>query len=325
MACGNSPTLYSALLQTLLFMSSGIVMSQQPNALNHISSQPADCVSLLDPGKLNDQNLDWRDTVALEHCDRVKRLWRLTEISERGSAPIFYDMMVDKAHLPTNIGVNVPVLRVVFAEKVFFDTASASLLPEARRVIAIVAESLRRDVADVTVFVAGHTDSRGGREYNQQLSERRANSVAEALLLTLREKSRFGHIWRVGFGKDFPVAPNDTGENMALNRRVEFMFAGREEAALYYLAQLQDQICSNVPAADRKHCLEAEDVQHNRSGYTATNIEVPTPPKPEAPAAPQTQAMAPDPVRQVVITPYLRHVDPITPIFRSNTTPLPTD
>ncbi len=296
-------------------------MSQLPGALTHISSQPKDCMSLLDPAKRDAENLEWRDTVALEHCDRIKRLWRLTNASEQGVAPIFYDMTVGKGLLPTGVGVDVPVLRVVFPERVFFDTASASLLPEARRVIDIVAESLRRDVADVTVFVSGHTDSRGGSEYNLQLSERRADSVAQAILLTLRKKSHFGHIWRVGFGKDFPVAPNDSSEHMALNRRVEFMFAGREEAALYYLSQLQDQICSDIPAEDRKHCLEAENIRHNKSSYVAKNLEVPPPRRPDTPAASQTPVLTPDPVRQVVITPYLRHVDPITPIFRSNTTP----
>ncbi|MEE8364799.1 MAG: OmpA family protein [Gammaproteobacteria bacterium] len=70
-----------------------------------------------------------------------------------------------------------------------------------------------------TIIVsAGHTDSKGSDSYNQALSERRANSVAEYLLTKGVVEAR---IESVGFGESQPVADNGSAEGRALNRRVE--------------------------------------------------------------------------------------------------------
>ena len=68
------------------------------------------------------------------------------------------------------------------------------------------------------IDVIGHTDSKGSREYNQGLSERRARSVASYF------ESRAVISERViadGMGEADPIAPNDTREGRAINRRVE--------------------------------------------------------------------------------------------------------
>lgn len=68
------------------------------------------------------------------------------------------------------------------------------------------------------VEVAGHTDSVGGEQMNQSLSERRANTVTQYL----SGKGVAGQRFLVaGFGESKPVASNDTSEGRALNRRVE--------------------------------------------------------------------------------------------------------
>ncbi len=68
------------------------------------------------------------------------------------------------------------------------------------------------------VEVAGHTDSTGSAQYNQGLSERRANSVAAYL----RSRQVMGQrLMVVGAGEDYPVASNDTPSGRQLNRRVE--------------------------------------------------------------------------------------------------------
>ena len=72
---------------------------------------------------------------------------------------------------------------------------------------------------DKTVIeVAGHTDSVGSDAYNQQLSERRANSVAAYLATRGVVNSR---VVTVGAGEAHPVASNETEEGRAQNRRVE--------------------------------------------------------------------------------------------------------
>ena len=68
------------------------------------------------------------------------------------------------------------------------------------------------------IVVAGHTDSVGSSEYNQALSERRANSVAQYLL---SRKIISVRIETVGFGEDAPIADNASAEGKSLNRRVE--------------------------------------------------------------------------------------------------------
>ncbi|MDJ0871251.1 MAG: OmpA family protein [Gammaproteobacteria bacterium] len=72
------------------------------------------------------------------------------------------------------------------------------------------------------VDVIGHTDSRGAMEYNQRLSEQRAESVSQYLrsreVVAARVLSR-------GLGEEAPIASNDTAEGRALNRRVEIQLS----------------------------------------------------------------------------------------------------
>ena len=70
------------------------------------------------------------------------------------------------------------------------------------------------------VDVIGHTDSTGGTELNQRLSEQRANSVAQYLKTRNVEAER---ILARGVGPSSPIATNDTVEGRALNRRVEIV------------------------------------------------------------------------------------------------------
>ena len=98
-----------------------------------------------------------------------------------------------------------------------FRTDSADLAPEFFPVLDSVALVLKED--DKTLIdIAGHTDSTGSEQYNQQLSERRANTVAQYL----RSKGVLDtRIATVGYGESRPIASNDTPEGRALNRRVE--------------------------------------------------------------------------------------------------------
>lgn len=68
------------------------------------------------------------------------------------------------------------------------------------------------------VEVAGHTDNTGSDEYNQQLSQKRASSVAAYLRSRQVMAER---LIEVGGGENYPVASNDTAEGRQMNRRVE--------------------------------------------------------------------------------------------------------
>ena len=66
-------------------------------------------------------------------------------------------------------------------------------------------------------MVEGNTDSVGGEAYNQKLSERRAEAVKDVLVKSGIEGDRLS---TVGYGETRPIAPNDTEEGRAKNRRV---------------------------------------------------------------------------------------------------------
>ena len=77
---------------------------------------------------------------------------------------------------------------------------------------------------DLALEIQGHTDSDGSAAYNLELSQRRAESVRNYLLLFGVAPSR---LEATGYGEKMPMAPNDTPENKAKNRRVELVRLAR--------------------------------------------------------------------------------------------------
>lgn len=69
------------------------------------------------------------------------------------------------------------------------------------------------------IAIEGHTDAEGSAEYNQRLSVRRARAVVAYLVKSGADRKQ---LEAVGYGLSRPAAPNDTEENMAKNRRIEF-------------------------------------------------------------------------------------------------------
>lgn len=104
---------------------------------------------------------------------------------------------------------------------VLFDTAQATLKPGAGAVLDRVAGFLKENDG-TKVLIEGHTDSRGGDEYNMQLSQRRALAVADGLAFRGIDR---GRVEAVGRGKTLPVATNDTAAGQQQNRRVELVFS----------------------------------------------------------------------------------------------------
>lgn len=104
-----------------------------------------------------------------------------------------------------------------FPNDTLFATGRAELMPGAYAELQRVAGVINSDPS-VSVIIEGHTDSDGTREYNQVLSERRANAVRTALISYGVDPRR---ITAYGYGEDRPLVPNDTGYNKQRNRRVE--------------------------------------------------------------------------------------------------------
>ena len=83
-----------------------------------------------------------------------------------------------------------------------------------------------KERSDVIVIISGHTDNTGTAAYNNTLSRKRAEEVRNYLVKQGIPKARFKIEY---MGLTTPIAPNETREGRALNRRVEFKFFGEIE------------------------------------------------------------------------------------------------
>jgi outer membrane protein OmpA-like peptidoglycan-associated protein len=117
---------------------------------------------------------------------------------------------VSVTRMGDNITLNMP-------GNITFKTNSAEVDPSFYKVLNSVNLVLKKYNKTV-IEVAGHTDNTGSAEYNQQLSERRANAVASYLEAQGLANNR---VVTVGAGETRPVADNSTPEGRQANRRVE--------------------------------------------------------------------------------------------------------
>jgi outer membrane protein OmpA-like peptidoglycan-associated protein len=109
---------------------------------------------------------------------------------------------------------------------ILFDTDEAMLKPGAAMTLNRLANFLQ-EFPDRRVLVEGHADARGPRQYNVDLSERRAESVEDALVDRAIDS---GRIRVAGLGEAFPVASNETVAGMQQNRRVEIVISDPDGA-----------------------------------------------------------------------------------------------
>ncbi|HEX4546558.1 MAG TPA: OmpA family protein, partial [Candidatus Acidoferrum sp.] len=111
---------------------------------------------------------------------------------------------------------------IVNMSDVLFDTGSYTLKPGAREKLAKISGIVLAHPG-LSLQIEGHTDSVGGDDFNQQLSERRADSVRDFLAENGVPGSSIN---ARGFGKTQPVASNDSAEGRQRNRRVELVVNG---------------------------------------------------------------------------------------------------
>jgi outer membrane protein OmpA-like peptidoglycan-associated protein len=107
---------------------------------------------------------------------------------------------------------------VVVSMMVHFDSDSAEIHPSDYSLLDRIAAAVARDGGNFEV--AGHADAQNTVEYNQRLSERRAEAVKNYLVDHGVDGS---HLTSVGYSELRPIATNDTDEGRALNRRVEIV------------------------------------------------------------------------------------------------------
>ncbi len=108
---------------------------------------------------------------------------------------------------------------VLTLDDVLFDTGKAQLKTGAARSIEQIAAFLKEN-PDRRVQVEGFTDSQGADDYNLELSQSRADSVAMAIIQRGVDAQR---VRALGYGEGYPVASNDSAGSRQLNRRVEII------------------------------------------------------------------------------------------------------
>lgn len=111
---------------------------------------------------------------------------------------------------------------IVNMSDVLFDTGRYTLRPAAREKLAKISGIVLAHPG-LKLDVEGHTDSVGGDDYNQKLSEQRASAVQDYLV---QQGLSGGSVTAKGFGKTMPVADNATAAGRQRNRRVELVVSG---------------------------------------------------------------------------------------------------
>jgi OOP family OmpA-OmpF porin len=233
-------------------------------AVPRAGAQPPPGVAILEP----------HETVELEHSDRRNRISRLSKAY--GAHLIRYEeyLIGQDDHGLGSYPVDIPVLRVIFDQQVFFDFGRHELKPEAAPIIALIAESLSREPDDTAVFIAGHTDSVGNPDFNFNLGLMRAETVARELVARNLPQAA---IYRVSFGEAVPVADNATEAGRAENRRVEFLFGARPEALAVWMEAQDVPACAAATREDMMACRRSI-----RADVARVELAMPAPPDRQA-------------------------------------------
>jgi outer membrane protein OmpA-like peptidoglycan-associated protein len=112
---------------------------------------------------------------------------------------------------------------------VLFASSKSDLLPAAQSKLNGVAQTLIEQEPNASLLVEGHTDSKGGESYNQDLSQRRAQTVRDYLVSRGIGADR---VTAQGFGSSRSIADNASADGRANNRRVEIVVGPERHSAL---------------------------------------------------------------------------------------------
>jgi OmpA-OmpF porin, OOP family len=115
--------------------------------------------------------------------------------------------------------------RIIILENVDFDVNKSTIKAESLPVLDAVNNIMRKFPQVLKVEVQGHTDSDGSARSNRCLSDRRAKACVSYLVEKGIDESRLSG---KGFGEDTALVPNDSSENKAKNRWVEFHIIDKE-------------------------------------------------------------------------------------------------
>ncbi|RBQ28771.1 OmpA family protein [Aliarcobacter vitoriensis] len=125
---------------------------------------------------------------------------------------------INKSNILTKDEIQLLINNSIIENKIIFERRSVEITPKSKDTIQKIADILNQYTV-YKVEIAGHTDSRGNKELNKQISQDRANSVKSLLESFGVESSR---ITAIGYGNERPIAKDDENGLSEINRRVEF-------------------------------------------------------------------------------------------------------
>jgi OOP family OmpA-OmpF porin len=152
-----------------------------------------------------------------------------TRLARLVTLPVVLVAMASASAEPAAPGYTLDAHQLVLNRPILFKTGGAELLPESDEALAIVQGYLAAKEVITLLRIESHTDALGDDAANQALSEQRALAVAKALVARGVDCKR---LVPVGFGETKPVAPDDTAEGRAQNRRTTFFNAALRGRAI---------------------------------------------------------------------------------------------
>lgn len=152
-------------------------------------------------------------TLGLASCSKTKKLAK-----QHGDLKDTYETL--KREMPeADVTMDGDKVKVILPEAVLFKINSADMNRDYFPILKKMANVLNK-YDKTNILITGYTDATGSAEYNEQLSQKRAESARDVLVKDNIKASRI-HIW--GLGAKNPVADNKTEEGRKQNRRVEYV------------------------------------------------------------------------------------------------------
>ncbi len=148
---------------------------------------------------------------------------KTTERRFRVLGPDRVEVLIRTGSEPSALAKALGLSRVIvfdYSDATTFEVDRYEIKPMFEELLTGQAKLLASAFSGIEVYVCGHTDSSGEDDHNRILSLRRAEAVSRFLTAHGVESSR---LKTQGFAADFPLAPNTSAENRALNRRTEIV------------------------------------------------------------------------------------------------------
>jgi OOP family OmpA-OmpF porin len=223
----------AALLATLALASPMLAQAQTPTAAEFQAASGADNWRDASgqpwrngPGSECWRDSSWTPATAYPTCDGAAKPPPPAPMAAAAPPPPPAAPPPAPAPAPVAAAPRPAAQKVTYAADTFFDFDKYVIKPEGKAKLDDLVDKTKGIALEVIIAV-GHTDNIGTVEYNQKLSERRANAVKDYLVSKGIEKNR---VYTEGKGLKNPIASNSTAEGRAKNRRTEIEVVGTRAA-----------------------------------------------------------------------------------------------